>query len=260
MTLARLVTIALLLTLAACGGSDRVPPVQDARAANFGDNRPFAWAGRTPQSYPVHGIDVARYQDTIDWSVAQENGVNFAFIKATEGGDRLDPQFQSHWDGAGTAGVARGAYHFYYFCTPAEVQARWFIRNVPKAKGMLPPVLDLEWNPFSPTCTFRPDAATVRREAATFMRMLTAHYGQRPIIYTAPDFYETNDLGQMRGVEFWLRSAAAHPTEKYPNERWTFWQYSATGVVPGARGNIDLNVFASSTEAWTRWLAARQVR
>ena len=260
MPLLRFAAIVLVLILGACGdGRDAAVPVGAPRVANFGDNDPFAWTGRTPQSYPVHGIDVARYQDTIYWDTVRENGVNFAFIKATEGGDRVDPQFDSHWRGAGSAGVARGAYHFYYFCTTPEVQARWFIENVPKSKDMLPPVLDLEWNPFSPTCTLRPPANTVRSNARTFLSILRDHYGQQPIVYTTPQFYEENALGQLSGVEFWLRSTAAHPSEKYPNERWTFWQYSSTGIVPGARGNIDLNVFSGSQSDWANWLATRQI-
>jgi lysozyme len=260
MQIGRLVVLLLALALSACGSARVSVPIGKVTIADFGDRKPHPWVGRAPESYPVHGIDVARFQSALNWGEARTSGVNFAFIKATEGGDLIDPMFEDHWQGAGRAGVARGAYHFYYFCTPPEVQASWFIQNVPKTAGMLPPVLDLEWNPFSPTCTLRPPAETVRRNAQVFMRILQAHYGQRPIIYTTPDFYETNQMGQVRGVEFWLRSTAAHPSERYPNERWTFWQYTSTGRVPGALGDLDINVYSGSAEGWTDWLARRQVR
>ena len=258
----RLRVLALLsaLALSACGAPQLSVPVGDVTAANFGDRKPFDWPGQSPDRYAVHGIDVARFQQSLNWGEARVSGVNFAFIKATEGGDLLDPMFQNHWDGAGRAGVARGAYHFYYFCTTPEKQARWFIENVPKAPGMLPPVLDLEWNPFSPTCTLRPPADTVRRNAQTFLSILRAHYGQQPVVYTTPEFYAQNDMGRLRGVEFWLRSTAAHPSEKYPDERWTFWQYTSTGRVPGAAGDIDINVYAGSPSSWDNWLSRRQVR
>ena len=260
MPLFRTIALFLLLLLGACGTKQISVPLGSVTAANFGDRKPHDWNGRTPQSYAVHGIDVARFQTSLNWGEARLNGVNFAFIKATEGGDLLDPMFEDHWNGAGRAGVARGAYHFYYFCTTPEVQARWFIQNVPKTRGMLPPVLDLEWNPFSPTCTLRPPAETVRRNAQTFISIIAAHYGQQPIIYTTPDFYETNQMGSLRGAEFWLRSTAAHPSERYPNERWTFWQYTSTGRVPGAAGDIDINVYSGSAASWDNWLARRQVR
>jgi lysozyme len=121
-------------------------------------------------------------------------------------------------------------------------------------------VLDMEWNPFSPTCTLRPPAHIVRRNAQIFLRILKAHYGQQPIVYTTPDFYETNQMGRLGGTEFWLRSTAAHPSEKYPNERWTFWQYTSTGRVPGALGDLDINVYAGSAASWANWLARRQIR
>jgi lysozyme len=215
------------------------------------------WPGRSPAAYPVHGIDVSRYQAPIDWATARANGVSFAFIKATEGGDRVDSGFVGHWRGAGAAGVARGAYHFFYFCTPAEVQARWFIANVPKERGMLPPVVDLEWNPQSPTCTYRPPPEVVRAEALTFMDLLERHYGQRPIIYTDPGFFERNQLVRLAGEEVWLRSTSAHPTDRYGVAGWTFWQYSATGLVPGVQGEVDVNAFGGSVAEWRAWLAQR---
>jgi lysozyme len=223
---------------------------------NFGDADPHPWDSRPPQSYPVHGTDVARFQSSIDWPTARANGVNFVFIKATEGGDLVDPMFREHWQGAARAGIEHGAYHFWYHCRPAAEQAAWFIRNVPR--GGLPPVLDLEWTPFSPTCTIRPPAATVRREAQIFMDALTRHYGQKPIIYTSIDFYEDNELRKLTGYDFWLRTVAAHPSQKYPDQKWTFWQYTSTGLIPGAAGKMDINVFNGSAAQWKEWLARRR--
>jgi lysozyme len=192
--------------------------------ARFGDAAPHPWQGRAPATYAVHGIDASRFQGAIDWPVARAAGVNFAYLKATEGGDLLDPKFQDYWRGAARAGVARGAYHFYYHCRPAAEQARWFIRNVPRVRGALPPVLDMEWTPFSPTCTIRPDGAIVRREAGIFMDAIEAHYGQRPVIYTSVDFWEDNQMWLLRGHDFWLRSVAAHPQDLYAGHHWAFWQ------------------------------------
>ena len=185
-----------LLALAACG----TPPPAERGVlfpANFGDSNPATFNAPRPAQFAVHGIDAARFQKSINWNTARTNGVNFAFIKATEGGDLLDPAFKKHWRGAGQARVERGTYHFYYFCTTPEVQARWFIRNVPRTAGMMPPVLDMEWNPFSPTCaTLRPPADEVRAQMRTWVQLVEAHYGQRPIIYTTPKFYRENGLGQ----------------------------------------------------------------
>ena len=229
------------------------PRLAFAAMPRFEDLDAFDWQGGGPHGYPVHGIDVSKYQGDIDWRRARRAGVEFAYIKATEGGDHLDAMFGAHWRGAGAAGLRRGAYHYYYFCRPAEEQARWFIENVPKASGALPHVLDMEWNPYSPTCTLRPDGATVRREARRFLNILERHYGRRPVIYTTIDFFRDTGIGQLGGTEFWLRSVAGHPSQTYGNAPWTFWQYTGTGVVPGIEGPVDINVFAGSAEAWLRW-------
>lgn len=260
----------LLLVLAGCGspppeavvGRLESPKQLDAMSysasglpAGFGDISPTAWEALSPGRYPVHGIDAARYQGVIDWRAARAAGVSFAWLKVTEGGDYLDPGWASNAPGARSAGVPVGGYHFYYFCRSPEEQAAWFIENVPKRSGDLPPMLDMEWNHLSPTCQRRPNPATVRAEILKFSDIVTAHYGTRPVVYTTPDFYEKNGLGALEGLEFWLRSVKEHPSERYPGERWAFWQYTGTGVVPGIGGPVDLNAFAGDRSAWNAWLA-----
>lgn len=256
------VAILTCLMLAACAVSPTAHDGEDSdqirvTAPSFGDADPHDWMGVDPKSYPVHGIDVSRWQGQVDWATARANGVNFAFLKATEGGDAADPAFADNWRAALRASVPVGAYHFWYHCRPAAEQARWFIRHVPRSAGALPPVLDMEWTPFSPTCTNRPSPDIIRSEARIFLDLLERHYGQRPLVYSTPDFFETNELWKLGGYEFWLRSVAGHPQDTYGGRHWTFWQYSGTGLVPGVQGKSDLNVFAGSAMAWQDWLTAR---
>lgn len=246
-----------LALLSACGGGSS--PQLESRAAPvsypaFDNLDPRAWEGLSPSAYAVHGIDVSRWQSDIDWRQARASGVSFAYIKATEGGDMLDPMFRAHWDGAGQAGVPRGAYHFFYLCRPAVEQARWFIENVPRDRRALPHVLDMEWTPHSPTCTRRPDGAFLRAEADRFLDMLEDHYGKRPVIYAPLDFYHDTGIGALPDTEFWVRSVAGHPSKTYPGADWTLWQYTSTGLVPGIAGGVDINVYAGSAESWARWM------
>jgi len=226
----------------------------DLRAPKFGDSNRVPFAGGSPRSYPVHGVDVSKFQGEIDWRKLKSGGVSFAFIKATEGRDHLDINFKDNWNAAKRAGVPRSAYHFYYFCSTAREQANWFIRNVPKDPAAMPPVLDAEWNPQSKNCKTKPSPSRVRSEFRIFLKILENHYGKRPIIYTAPDFYEDNFKGSFRNETFWLRTVIAHPRAKYPGRRWLFWQYTGTGRMDGVVGNIDINVFNGSNGAFNRWL------
>ena len=242
------------LWLATCGTS-APPTTESVGPMVIGDRDPVDFDGLDPTRFAVRGMDAARFQERVDWRRAKAVGIEFAFLKATEGGDLADPKFRDHWSGAARAGIARGAYHFYYFCTDPQVQARWFIRNVPKTRGALPPVLDMEWNPFSPTCQRRPDAATVRAEMRTWLNIVETHYGQRPIIYTTPGFYEDAGLSRLKGYDYWLRSTAKTPAQAFPGQRWRFWQYTSTGTLPGTPGDIDINAFNGSRAAWEAWLA-----
>jgi len=222
--------------------------------ANFSDRKPIDFGKANPKLFEVHGVDVSRWQYDIDWKQLRSRGANFAFIKATEGGDHLDPMFRKNWAAAKAAGVPRGAYHFFYWCRVGEEQADWFIRNVPKEEGALPPVIDVEWNNESRNCKKRPSRAVVLAKMKVFMEKVEKRYGQKPIIYTAPDFYEDNLQGQFKEYPFWLRSVAAHPKKRYPNRDWIFWQYSGTGLSKGHGTEIDLNVFNGSVKGWHAWL------
>lgn len=251
----------LLVCLAAfalmsCGGSQPQPSVSRAggNAPRFGDTDPHEWQGVRPWQYQVHGIDVSKYQGSINWPRVRASGVNFAFIKATEGDDHSDERFIQNWNAAANAGVARGAYHYYYFCSPPAAQAAWFMNFVPRDQSALPPVLDLEWTHKSKTCRRFPEPATVRAEARTMLQILQGYYHKRPIIYTTVDFYRDNELWKLDGFAFWLRSVAGHPSEVYPNQKWAFWQYTGTGVVEGIDGTTDLNVFAGNQTQWLAWL------
>ena len=207
-----------------------------------------------PADFPVHGIDISRWQGDIDWSSARRGGVSFAFIKATEGGDHIDPRFLDNFNAARRAGVPRSAYHFYYWCRPAIEQVAWFRENVPNDPGALPPVLDVEWNNESRTCRRRPPRAEVVREMRIWLREVERLYGKRPIIYTSVDFHADNLVGEFDDYPIWVRSVAGYPVRKYEGRRWTLWQYAGDGRVPGVNGDVDRNVFAGSREEWQSWL------
>ena len=221
----------------------------------FRDAKPINFGRTSPRAYAVHGVDVSRWQGNIDWAKLRTQGANFAFIKATDGGDHTDPMFRTNWNGSKAAGLKRGAYHFFYWCRTAGEQADWFIRNVPRDPEALPPVIDVEWNHDS-ACRQKLSPKLVREKMKVFMEKVERHYGKRPIIYTAPDFYEDNLQGAFTEYPFWLRAVAEHPSKVYPNRRWVFWQYSGSGLSHGVTGRIDLNTFYGSAEDWHRWVAS----
>ncbi len=218
-----------------------------------GLSSPLSGVVTTPDDHGIKGIDVSKYQGPIDWATVRASGVSFAYVKATEGGDRVDDRFAENWAAAKAAGVPRGAYHFYYFCRTGAEQAAWFIRNVPADPDALPPVLDMEWNPDSPSCKRRPPVAEIHREMASFLRIVEKHYGKRPMIYTSVDFHRDALVAAFPQHHFWLRSVAGHPSLKYGSRSFAMWQHTATGRVPGISGNVDQNVFVGGSNDWRRF-------
>ena len=71
-----------------------------------------------PKDYPIHGIDVSKFQGDIDWNAVANSGVKFAWIKATEGGDPRRRALSSELGGGQGRWHPHGAYHFVYWCRP----------------------------------------------------------------------------------------------------------------------------------------------
>ena len=191
--------------------------------------------------YSVHGIDVSAYQGRIDWPEVARHNVRFAFIKASEGATLRDARFARNWREARKAGVLCGAYHYFQPNRDGQVQADLFARTVPLAAGDLPPVLDVEAPNFH-------DVAVLRREVAHWLRLIEAHYGVRPILYSNHSFYKRHLAGHFDNYPLWLAHyEVARPA--MPRSKWIIWQHSDEAYVPGIRGVVDFNVFQGNFEA-----------
>lgn len=245
--------LAAAAALAALAGCAIAPT---SRYPAKGDAKPHAGVARA-HTLPVHGIDVSRWQREIDWRAVRAAGTRFAFIKATEGGDHIDPLFSQNWYGAKAAGVPRGAYHFVFWCRDAQEQADWFRRNVPADPDALPPVLDVEWNGHSRLCPKKLPREEALAKIRILLRAMQEHTGKRPIIYTDITFHEDVFEGtqEFEHYAFWLRSVAAEPADRYRERRKTFWQYTTTGRVPGIAGDVDRNAFYGTEREWQTFLA-----
>lgn len=245
----RVFAVAVLMLVASLdAGAGSPPPLSD--------RNPHDGVAKA-HTMPVQGIDVSYFQGDIDWRKVAKAGIRFAYIKATEGGDRVDPKFKRNWREAKRAGLPRGAYHFMYWCRPANEQAAWFATHVPKDAAMLPPVLDVEWNAHSPTCPVRLPRATAIAKIRVMLEAMEAHTGKRPIIYTDPKFHHDVLEGQFADYDFWLRSVAAEPEDKFKSRDWIFWQFTTSGRVRGISANVDRNSFNGTPADWTRTLQER---
>jgi len=236
---------AAFAVLGGCSALDNYPSKGDARP------HPGVIAAH---SYPIHGIDISRWQGDIDWTSVKAAGTRFVYMKATEGGDHVDPSFQRNWEGARRAGIPRGAYHFVYWCRPAHEQAIWFKQQIPADPDALPPVLDVEWNGHSRTCPKKIDPELAREKIQLMLTELEQLTGKKPVIYTDITFHKDVLEGQFNDYPYWIRSTAALPETRYANRPWAFWQFTTTGRVPGIRGDVDRNAFFGNESQFVAWL------
>lgn len=185
----------------------------------------------------MQGIDVSHHQGRIDWARLPAQGVDFAYIKATEGGDYRDDRFARNWRGAGDAGIARGAYHFFTLCRPGADQAANFIAAVPRDPAMLSPVVDLE---AGGNCADRPSKAAFIAEVVTFIRLVEAHFGKSVTLYLTQEFDAAYDISSRIPRRLWLRSLLLQPG--WGARPWSVWQASSFRRLDGIAGRVDWNV------------------
>lgn len=204
-----------------------------------------------PVNFSIHGIDVSRYQDNIDWEAVKamqdkQLKIGFAFIKATEGLDRVDNGFRQNWFNAKKALMPRGAYHFFISSKSGKAQAENFIETVSLAKGDLPPVLDIESSNGA-------SVTDIQERAKDWLVMIEKHYKIKPIIYTNIDFYENFLDGKFDDYPLWV---AHYLVKDKPgiNRNWIFWQHNEKGRVNGVDAYVDFNVFNGDSTAFRQML------
>jgi lysozyme len=255
--LARFRARSLILMLAGLGLSG-CATTQHARAPRWHhpvhEVKETALASPTLARLHIRGVDVSYYQGDIDWPTVRANGVTFAYIKATEGGDYLDRKFHRNWTAAKDAGIERGAYHFYYLCRPVREQIAWFKSHVPRDPEALPPAIDMEWVPTSKNCQVKPSRSKIIADLRLFLESLERHYGKRPVIYATASFHHDILEGAFNDYPFWLRAIDGPPGERYGFRAWHFWQYSARGTLPGVNGHVDKNAFAGTQAEWAMFV------
>ena len=193
-----------------------------------------------PTQFTIHGIDVSRYQKSINWKLVKQMKVadvkvGFSFIKATEGIGFVDDMFRRNWKKSKEAGVIRGAYHYFIPYKSGKAQAINFMETVDLKPGDFPPVLDVE------TITGS-NAKELKQNVKEWLQTVEAAYGAKPIIYTGVDFYARYLGNDFDAYPLW---AAHYQQKRAPriNRPWNIWQHNESGRVNGISTAVDFNAF-----------------
>lgn len=188
----------------------------------------------------MNGIDVSRWQGTIDWQAVANAGIGFAAISAGDGTTYHDPRFAENWRGAKAANVLRAGY---LFCRAGQdpVAQAAYLAAVAAGADLAP------WADFESASAADLPPGRALSWLAQFLVALEERSGRTPTIYTGPAFWRS--LGRQGQAAAWARYplAVAHygvarPDVPPPWTAYAYWQHSSAGRVPGIGGPVDLDI------------------
>jgi lysozyme len=214
----------------------------------------------------LRGIDVSAVQGQVDWQAVAAQGVDFAYIKCCQGNDGTDSRYLTNVQGARSAGLKVGAYHFLYpliKLKPAD-QVKAFV-DACGGHLDLPSAIDLEWPTQSAPVDrntwayWSCDAPQIRQFAVDCLEGYSMATGRAPILYTYPDFW--NEIQgscepKFAAYSLWLASYPGQFANRTPPNGsifptlnpWlsaTVWQHSGGGMrLPDGRA-VDGDCLAS---------------
>ncbi|MDE6668826.1 MAG: hypothetical protein K2K26_03970 [Muribaculaceae bacterium] len=197
------------------------------------------------ERYPVRGIDVSAHNGMMNLDAAARDGVEFIFIKASEGEDFRDNNFRLNYDKARHAGLKIGAYHFFRFDKEGVPQAINLLRAVGSRPLDLGLVIDVE--EFGNAKDVEREVVGRRlRHMVDYLTLL----GRRVTFYTNRKGYYDYLVEEFPGFQLWICSFNSTPI----SAEWTFWQHNHHGAIKGIKGDVDLNTFCGSRDDWQRFL------
>ena len=192
----------------------------------------------------IMGIDVSKWNGTIDWTAVKNSGVNYAIIRCGYRGSSTgaliqDPKFKANIQGAQAAGIKVGVYFFTQAINEVEaVEEASMVLNLIKGYKLSYPVfIDVEGS------GGRADGIDKNTRTAVvnaFCKTIQ-NGGYTAGIYANKTWFESKmNTGSLTGYKIWLAQYAAAPT--YTATRHDMWQYTSKGKVSGISGNVDMNI------------------
>ncbi|GCD85753.1 hypothetical protein KB1253_09110 [Lactiplantibacillus plantarum] len=209
----------------------------------------------------LKGFDVASYQAGMN--VGEAAG-DFVLVKATEGIDYTNPEFNGHAKQTLSAGKKLGVYHFIRNDSDIKKQANYFLTTVKPYIGKAMLVLDFE----------NTTGSTIQNQAGVGLAKQWLDYvyqqtGVRPVLYTGLSCENALDWSSVVKANYGLWIAQYNnynvvngyqPRDLYGSlKHWktaVMFQYTSTGRLPGWNGNLDFDVFYGDKAAWDKYAKA----
>lgn len=188
----------------------------------------------------MKGIDVSKWQGSIDWNAVKAAGIEFAIIKAggSDDGFYKDPFFEANYNGAKAAGLHVGAYYFVGpACTSAAdgaADAKRFLAQLAGKRFDFPAYIDFE-APNAANPAGNTDACIAFCEA---MEAAGYYVGIYASDYSG--FKDKLEKKRLLPYTWWVAHyGASNPS--YATENVGVFQYSSSGSVAGISGRVDMD-------------------
>ena len=185
----------------------------------------------------VHGIDLSHYQGEVFWETVGENTkMAYVYLKATEGGDRIDEMYERNINLAHRYGLKVGSYHFFRPKTEQQKQLENFKTQCLPGEQDLIPMIDIETKQGLNTEEFCDSLMK-------FLTLVEEAYKQKPLLYTGTNFYNKYLQGKVNDYQLMIAQYTVREPVLADERDFTLWQYTGKGRIVGVSGYIDKSRF-----------------
>lgn len=204
----------------------------------------------------TYGIDVARYQGTINWEKVSHSGVDFAMVRlgyrsVTDGTIIEDTNARYNMQEAQKYGIKIGGYFFSTAVNESEAieEARWVADLIDQYPITYPIAYDCELFTEDYSRQYGLTASQRTDIALAFLKEIEKQ-GYKGMFYASKNDLDDNGYWEVSRIEedykIWV---AQYPGEVDPETdvssyfgSHSMWQYTRDGAVSGIDVSVDLNV------------------
>ena len=194
----------------------------------------------------LQGIDVSKYQGTINWQKVKNAGKQFAILKATVKNNSVEEKFEESYSGCRNNNIPVGVYRYVYAVSSDQARA--------EAEALVSVLTGKEitcgvWLDMEDSSLQKLGAAQLEAIIKTEDQILKKA-GFKVGVYCNKNWYENvlNGKSLSSTYPFWIARYPANDTGTYnensslnPKSYAALWQYSSKGKVNGINGNVDLD-------------------
>ena len=204
----------------------------------------------------TQGIDVARYQGTIDWEAVARSGIDFAMVRVgyrsmADGSIKPDPNGRYNLQEAAKAGIPLGVYFFSTAVTEEEAkeEAAWVADVISGYPITYPVVYDCENYNSSDSRQYHMTKQERTDVALAFVKAIEK-LGYEGMFYASKNDMEQEKNWDVSRIEedykIWVAQYPALPYPETVESSYSgshqMWQYTMEGSIPGIRQPVDLNI------------------